>query len=709
MMFLFLYSLRMKFFIFQILLIFSFPFIMAASNNPFLEPQQGLFGTFRFNSLKPEHYEPAFKRAIDVHKDEIRAITEQSEPASFENTIEAFDASGELLSLVASVFFNLNSAESNDEMMAIAQRISPLLSRHQNDISLNVDLFKRVKAVYDQRDSLDLTNEQKELLKRVYLSFVNNGANLDEQGKSKFRDLSERLDRLTLDFGQNVLIETNRFELLLTDEKDLSGLPDDFKTAAKAKAEAKGKVGWLIDLSAPSYVSFMKYADNRALRERVYRAYGSRGFHNGENGNKDIVKDIVNLRIELAKLLGFNDYASYVLQNKMAGNEARVYKLLNDLLAAYSATAQNDVKDVERFARETEGDDSFVLMPWDWSYYSEKLKAARFNIDDNVLKPYFELEAVKKGVFGLATRLYGISFFRNDSIEVYHPDVEAYEVRDEGGNVLAVLYVDFHPRAGKRPGAWMTEFRAQSRKNGIRVIPHISIVMNFTPSTENKPSLLTFDEVETLLHEFGHALHGILSDVSYVSLAGTSVYQDFVELPSQIMENWATEKAFLDSFAVHYQTGERIDSSLIKQIVDASNFNAGYACLRQLSFGLLDMAWHTLSSPFTGDIAVFEEDAMRPAQLLPTVDGTCMSSGFNHIFAGGYAAGYYGYKWAEVLDADAFSVFKKNGIFDKNTADSFRKNILSKGGSEDPMVLYKRFRGAEPSIDALLERNGIKK
>ena len=708
MMFLFLYSLRMKFFIFQILLIFSFPFIMAASNNPFLEPQQGLFGTFRFNSLKPEHYEPAFKRAIEVHKDEIRAITEQSEPASFENTIEAFDASGELLSLVASVFFNLNSAESNDEMMAIAQRISPLLSRHQNDISLNVDLFKRVKAVYDQRDSLDLTNEQKELLKRVYLSFVNNGANLDEQGKSKFRDLSERLDRLTLDFGQNVLIETNRFELLLTDEEDLSGLPDDFKAAAKAKAEAKGKVGWLIDLSAPSYVSFMKYADNRALRERVYRAYGSRGFHNGENGNKDIVKDIVNLRIELAKLLGFNDYASYVLQNKMAGNEARVYKLLNDLLAAYSATAQNDVKAVERFARETE-DDSFVLMPWDWSYYSEKLKAARFNIDDNVLKPYFELEAVKKGVFGLATRLYGISFFRNDSIEVYHPDVEAYEVRDEGGNVLAVLYVDFHPRAGKRPGAWMTEFRAQSRKNGIRVIPHISIVMNFTPSTENKPSLLTFDEVETLLHEFGHALHGILSDVSYVSLAGTSVYQDFVELPSQIMENWATEKAFLDSFAVHYQTGERIDSSLIKQIVDASNFNAGYACLRQLSFGLLDMAWHTLSSPFTGDIAVFEEDAMRPAQLLPTVDGTCMSSGFNHIFAGGYAAGYYGYKWAEVLDADAFSVFKKNGIFDKNTADSFRKNILSKGGSEDPMVLYKRFRGAEPSIDALLERNGIKK
>ena len=388
MMCLFLYSLRMKFFIFQILLIFSFPFIMATSNNPFLEPQQGLFGTFRFNSLKPEHYEPAFKRAIEVHKDEVRAITEQSDPASFENTIEAFDASGELLSLVASVFFNLNSAESNDEMMAIAQRISPLLSRHQNDISLNVDLFKRVKAVYDQRDSLDLTNEQKELLKRVYLSFVNNGANLDEQGKSKFRDLSERLDRLTLDFGQNVLIETNRFELLLTDEEDLSGLPDDFKAAAKAKAEAKGKVGWLIDLSAPSYVSFMKYADNRALRERVYRAYGSRGFHNGENGNKDIVKDIVNLRIELAKLLGFNDYASYVLQNKMAGNEARVYKLLNDLLAAYSATAQNDVKAVERFARETE-DDSFVLMPWDWSYYSEKLKAARFNIDDNVLKPYF--------------------------------------------------------------------------------------------------------------------------------------------------------------------------------------------------------------------------------------------------------------------------------------------------------------------------------
>ncbi|MDD6211319.1 MAG: M3 family metallopeptidase [Bacteroidales bacterium] len=691
----------------QIVLIFSFPIIMMAKN-PFLSSQRGAFGTFPFNELKTEHYEPAFKKAIEIHSEEIKRITDNPETPTFENTIEALDASGAMLSEVANIFFNLNSAESSDEMMEIAQRVSPLLSKHQNNISLNEALFKRIKAIYDQRESLGLTTEQAQLLKKTYLSFVNNGANLNEKEKELYRNLSEKLDQLTLNFGQNVLIETNKFELLIDNEDDLKGLPEDFKAAAKARAKAKGKEGWLIDLSAPSYIAFMKYADNRDLREKLYKAYGSRAFHNDANGNKDIVKEIVNTRIEIANLLGHPDYATYVLQEKMAKTPERVNKLLNDLLEAYAPTAKEEVKEVEAFARKSEGN-AFRLMPWDWSYYSEKLKSDKFNIDDNILKPYFELESVKKGVFGLATSLYGITFTKSDSIQTYHPDVEAYEVRDANGDFLSVLYVDFHPRAGKRPGAWMTEFKAQSRKDGKRVAPQISIVMNFTPATGNTPSLLTFDEVETLLHEFGHALHGMLSDVNYESLAGTSVYQDFVELPSQIMENWATEKDFLDRFAVHYRTGEKIDPKLIQQIIDASNFNAGYACLRQLSFGNLDMAWHSLQKPFTGDIDTFEQKAMSSTQLLPVVDSTCMSSSFSHIFAGGYAAGYYGYKWAEVLDADAFSVFKKHGIFDKATAESFRKNILSKGGSDDPMTLYIRFKGSEPTIDALLERNGIKR
>ena len=691
----------------HLVLIISFPF-MATAQNPFIDEKEGLYGTFAFGLLKNEHYEPAFRKAIELQNEELRIIIENPEPPTFENTMEALEKSGALLTKVANVFFNLNSAESDDEMMEIAQQVMPLLSNHQNNIILNEALFNRVKKVYSVKDVIKLTPEQQQLLKKTYLSFANNGANLNAGQKEEYRALSEKLSQLTLNFGQNVLIETNKYELLIENEADLKGLPADFIASAQEKAKAKEKEGWQIDLSAPSYISFMKYAENRSLREQLYRAYGSRALHTNDNGNKEVVKEIVNTRIQIAQLLGHNNYAEYVLQEKMAKSPDNVYNLLNDLMKAYSATAKGEVGEVENFARRNEGAD-FSLMPWDWSFYSEKLKSEKFNIDDNILKPYFELEAVKRGVFGLATKLFGITFTKNNSIEVYHPEVEAYEVRDADNEFCAVLYVDFHPRAGKRPGAWMTEFRAQSRKKGKRVAPHISIVMNFTPSTANTPSLLTFDEVETLLHEFGHALHGILSNVSYESLAGTNVYQDFVELPSQIMENWATEKEFLDQFAVHYQTGEKIDPQIIRKIVEASNYNTGYACLRQLSFGFLDMAWHTLQTPFVGEIDEFEQTAMQSTKLLPVIDGTCMSSSFNHIFAGGYAAGYYGYKWAEVLDADAFSLFKQNGIFDKATAMSFLENILSKGGSEEPMTLYVRFRGSEPTIDALLERNGVKK
>ena len=691
----------------RIALILSLP-IMAMAQNPFLDGKESIYGTFPFGVLKNEHYEPAFRQAITLQNEEIRQIVENTEPPTFENTIEALEKSGALLSTVANVFFNLNSAESNDEMMEIAQQVMPLLSSHQNNIVLNAPLFDRVKKVYAVKDAIKLTAEQQQLLKKSYLSFANNGANLNAEQKEEYRALSEKLSQLTLNFGQNVLIETNKYEMLIEDEADLKGLPADFIASAKAKAEEKEKAGWLIDLSAPSYISFMKYAENRSLRQELYRAYGSRAFHTGDNGNKEIVKEIVNTRIRLAQLLGHINYATYELQEKMAKTPENVYNLLNNLSAAYSATAKAEVDEAEAFARKSEGEE-FKIMPWDWSFYSEKLKSEKFNIDDNILKPYFELESVKKGVFGLATKLYGITFTKNNSIEAYHPDVEAYEVRGANGELCAVLYVDFHPRAGKRPGAWMTEFKAQSRREGKRVIPQISIVMNFTPAMGDTPSLLTFDELETLLHEFGHALHGMLSDVTYESLAGTNVYQDFVELPSQILENWATEKEFLDQFAVHYQTKEKIDSKIIKKMVEAANFNTGYACLRQLSFGFLDMAWHTLQTPFDGEIDRFEQSAMETVKLLPVIDGTCMSSAFNHIFAGGYAAGYYGYKWAEVLDADAFSLFKQNGIFDPATAKSFLDNILSKGGSEEPMTLYVRFRGTEPSIDALLKRNGVKK
>src|SRR5690554_6084593 len=514
------------------------------------------------------------------------------------------------------------------------------------------------------------------------------------------------LSKATLEFGQNVLRETNAFEMLLTDESDLAGLPKSVIDAAAAKAKSKGKEGWLFDLSAPSLSAFMKYSSRRDLREKLYMANSTKNIKGGEFDNSENIKKIVNLRLEIAKLLGYDSFSDYVLKNRMAKNADGVFGLLDRLAEAFGPVARKEVNDVKQFASQMEGKE-IEIMPWDWSYYSEKLKDSRFGVNDEMTRPYFELENVKKGVFGLATQLYGLQFVENPEIEVYHPEVEAFDVLDEKGEFLSVLYTDFHPREGKRSGAWMSSFKGQYIKNGEDSRPHITIVMNFTRPTETEPALLTFSEVNTFLHEFGHALHGMLAKTTYKSLSGTSVYRDFVELPSQIMENWLVEKDYLDKFAFHYQTGEKMPVELVQKIIDASNYNVGYATLRQLSFGYLDMAWHTLNESQPVDIRNFEQKAMQPVQLLPVVPEASMSTAFSHIFAGGYAAGYYSYKWAEVLDADAFSVFKKNGIFNKETARSFRENILEKGNTEEPMELYLNFRGSEPTIEALLERSGV--
>lgn len=677
-----------------------------AKENPFLKPFATPYGTAPFDLIKIEHYEPAFEKAIEEHQSEIDAIVANPQNPTFSNTIEAIEYSGEMLTRVSSVFFNLLSAESNDEMMEISQRLSPKLSQHSNNINLNEELFKRVKAVYDVRHTSGLTPEQIRLTEKYYENFENSGATLSPEGKEKYRELSMELSKTSLAFGQNNLRETNAFEMVLTDKADLTGLPESLIDAAATKAKSKGKEGWLIDLSAPSYMGFMKYSSRRDLRERLYMAYSTKGVAGGEFDNQENIRKIVNLRLEIARLMGYNTYSEYVLKNRMAKNEAAVFGLLDRLAEAFTPTAHQELEDVKSFASEMEGK-PFDLQPWDWSYYADKLKDNRFDLNDEMTRPYFELENVKKGVFGLATDLYGLQFVRNRDIQVYHPEVEAYEVFDENGDFLSILYTDFHPREGKRSGAWMTSFKEQYMRDGKDNRPHVSIVMNFTRPTETKPALLTFDEVKTFLHEFGHALHGMLSKCTYETLSGTSVYRDFVELPSHIMENWLVQKEYLDKFAFHYQTGEKMPEELLQKIVDASNYNTGYATLRQLSFGYLDMAWHSLEAPFQEDIRAFEQDAMARVQLLPVVPETCMSASFSHIFSGGYAAGYYSYKWSEVMDADAFSVFKKNGIFDKETARSFRINILEKGNTEDPMTLFIRFRGQEPSVEALLRRSGI--
>ena len=661
--------------------------------NPFFETYRTPFGTPPFDQIETEQYEPAFDEGIWQLDEEVRAIADNTELPTFENTIIALERSGKLLDKVISAFFNVLNAEADDEMMDISQRVSPKLSESSNNIYLNEQLFARVKSVYDRKDELHLPMEDARLLEKTFEAFCARGAALGPEEKEKYRKLSSELSLLSLTFDQNALKDKNRYELLLTKEDELEGLPESIREAAALRAKEKGKTGWLFNLSAPSYVPFMRYSALRGLREKMYREYMSIGNKGDEYDNKEIIRKIVNIRLEIARLMGYANYADYKLKHTMAKTPARVYKLLNELLDAYKPVARNEYEAVQGFASETE---------------KENITVMRFNVNDEMTRPYFELNHVKKGVFGLATQLYGITFKENKEIPVYHPEVEAYEVYDADGKFLSILYTDFHPRDGKQSGAWMNSIKEQYRdQDGKDSRPQIIIVMNFTRPTETKPSLLTFDEVNTLLHEFGHALHGMFAEGSYASLSGTNVYRDFVELPSQLMENWLTEKEFLDQIAIHYKTGEKIPQELVQKLIDASNFNAGYACCRQLSFGFLDMAWHTRTEPFGEDVISFEKEAWKQTVIVPEVPGTLMSSSFGHIFSGGYSAGYYGYKWAEVLDADAFSVFKETGIFNRETARSFRKNILSKGGTEDPDILYKRFRGKDAEIGALLKRNGI--
>ncbi len=683
---------------------------MTETQNPFFENIHTPHDTVPFDRIAVEHYAPAIRRGIECQNEEIDTIVNNLEPANFHNTILALEKSGQLLHRVEVVFDNLLSAETNDAMQELAKELMPLLSEHANNITLNERLFERVKTAYEHRNNEPLTAEQRKLTEDTYEGFVRSGANLQGADKEKYRELSRQLSLLTLQFSENNLKETNDYQLVLTDEAQLKGLPQSAIDAAAETAREKQQEGWVFTLHAPSYVPFLTYAADRDLRKEIYMAYNTKCTHANACNNLDIVKQLVNTRLALAQLLGYKDYATYKLERRMAQNSANVYHLLDQLLEAYKPTAQKEYAEVQALAREEQGAD-FTLMPWDWGYYSQKLKDRKFNLNDEMLRPYFELENVKKGVFGLATRLYGITFQKNPDIPVYHKDVEAFDVFDKDGSFLAVLYTDFHPREGKRSGAWMTSYKEQwtDEKTGENSRPHVSLVMNFTKPTQDKPALLTFGEVETFLHEFGHSLHGMFANTTYASLSGTNVYWDFVELPSQFMENFAVEKEFLHTFARHYQTGELIPDELVQRIVNSRNFNAAYACLRQVSFGLLDMAWYTRTTPFEGDVMAYEKQAWARAQVLPSVEGTCMSTQFSHIFAGGYSAGYYSYKWAEVLDADAFSLFKKQGIFDQKTAFSFRENILSRGGTEHPMTLYKRFRGQEPTIDALLIRNGIKK
>lgn len=752
----------------------------SAQGNPFYAKHYGTpFDTAPFDRIRLEHYEPAFMRGIEQDQAFIDKITSNPEPPTFDNTI-AVTSPDDLLERVSKVFFNLLSAETNDEMDQLAQKISPILTEHANNIMFNRPYFERVKAVYQQyypateataasttietttsaanssteatttaasitteattsaasstatpvtgsvsggfpagSSPRPLTPEEQMLLKNAYEGFIRSGAALDEEGISRMRQINNEASLLTLQFSQNNLKANNAYRLHLTAETDLAGLPDSAREAAALAAKEAGLEGWLFTLHAPSYGPFLTYADNRELRRQMYMAKNTICTQQNEQNNFDIVKRLVNLRREKAQLLGYRTFADFVLTHRMAENADNVYKLLDQLLEAYMPTARKELEAIQDMARRTEGPD-FQLQPWDFSYYAHKLKMERYNLDAEMLRPYFELSRVKEGIFGLATRLYGITFEENPEVPVYHPDVTAYTVRDRDGSYLAVLYTDFHPRPSKQGGAWMTSYKEQwieeddehPDANGKPTLknsrPHVSITMNLTKPTEEKPALLTLGEVETFLHEFGHALHGIFANTRFESLSGTNVYWDFVELPSQLMENFAVEPEFLNTFARHYQTGEPIPQELIDRIIESRNFNVAYGCIRQVSFGLLDMAYYTLSEPFDADVESFERQAWHRAQLFDEVPGTCMTVQFSHIMAGGYAAGYYSYKWAEVLDADAFAVFKQHGIFDQTTAQRFRDEVLSRGGTEHPMTLYKRFRGGEPTIDALLKRNGIK-
>jgi peptidyl-dipeptidase Dcp len=663
------------------------------------------YDTAPFSQIKTEDFLPAFTEAIEQARTEIGTIATNPEAPTFENTIEALSYSGETLDRISSIFFNLHSAETNDEIQKIAVEVSPMLSEFGNDVRLNKALFERVKVVYDRRGTLELTPEQATLLEKKYKSFARNGANLPEEKKTRLREIDKQLSKLSLEFGENVLAETNAYQLHITDEANLSGLPEGAIEAARELAVSQEKEGWIFTLDHPSYLPFMTYADNRDLRKKLALAFGAKAYQGNEHDNREIVKDIVKLRHERANLLGYGSHADFVLEERMAGNPQKVKEFLKDLLEKAKPAAEKEFAQLTGFAKELDGIDQ--LQKWDGAYYSEKLKQKLFNLDDEKLKPYFQLEKVLNGAFTIAEKLYGISFKEVNDIDKYHPDVQTFEVIDEGGNLTAVFYADFFPRKGKRNGAWMTSFKPQYIKGGINERPHVSIVCNFTKPTATKPSLLTFNEVTTLFHEFGHALHGMLANTTYPTLSGTSVYWDFVELPSQVMENWCYEPEALELFAHHYQTGEIIPMEYIEKIKESASFQEGMATLRQLSFGLLDMGYHSMDPAGITDVKTFEMEQFASTQLYPDVPENVMSTAFSHIFQGGYASGYYSYKWAEVLDADAFEFFQQNGIFDKETATKFKENVLSKGGTEHPMLLYKRFRGQEPKPDALLKRAGL--
>ena len=684
----------------------------SIANNPFFNDYSTPHNTVPFHLIKLEHYEEAFMEGMKREKEELDKIINNEEEPTFDNTIIYKDETkGEhyydLLGRASTVFSCMLGAETNDDLDALAQKMSPLLTQHANDMQLNEKLFKRIKHVYEHHR--ELTPEEATLLQKVYDGFVRSGALLNEEGKEQFRRLSEEASLLSLQFSQNLLKENKAFELHLTNEEDLDGLPESARQMAAHAAQEQNKEGWIFTLDFPSYSPFLTYSTKRELREKLYMAKNTEGIHDNPENNLAICTRLINIRRELAQLLGHDTYADYVLEHRMASSVKNVYKLFNDLISAYKPQAIKELKEVEELAKEMEGD-AFEMQPWDFGYYSHKLQLQKYNIDSEMLRPYFELSKVIEGVFGLANRLYGISFKENNEIPVYHQDVKAYDVFDADGSYLAVFYADFHPRKGKQGGAWMTEFQGQwINRKGENIRPHVSVVMNFTKPTPQKPALLTLGEVETFLHEFGHSLHGMFANTRFASLSGTNVWWDFVELPSQFMENYATEKEFLRTFAYHFESGEPIPDELIDRIIKSKNYLSAYGCLRQVSLGLLDMAYYTQKDEFKEDIITFEKDAWKDAIITKQLPNTCMTTQFSHIISGGYAAGYYSYKWAEVLDADAFSLFKKNGIFDKNTALSFRENILSKGGTEHPMTLYKRFRGQEPTIDALLERNGIKK
>lgn len=663
------------------------------------------YQTVPFHEIKLEDYLPAFKILIEKTKKEIDKIANNKEIPTFENTIEALERTGKQLNIISNIFFNLNLANTNDKMEQLSQEIAPMLTNFSNDVYLNEKLFKRIDYVYKNADKNKLTEEQLMLLEKTYKSFVRRGSLLDNTKKEELRKITVELSKLSLKFQQNLLNETNKFILHITNKEDLSGLPEHIIALAEQEAKNRNLEGWVFTLHAPSYVPFMQYADNRKLREKIYKAYNSRCFHGDEYDNREIIRQIVNLRLQLANLLGYKNYAEYVLEERMAKTVDKVNEFLHQLYDASYPVAKKEYEEVLTFAKSIGFNDTF--QKWDWAYYSEKLRKQKYDIDDEMTKPYFQLEKVQEAIFKLANVLYGINIKENNSIPVYHEDVKAFEVIDSNNRFLGILYLDYFPRAGKKGGAWATNFREQYKENGIDYRPHVSLVFNFTRPVKDVPSLLTYDQVTTFLHEFGHALHSLLTDCNYESLSGTNVYLDFVELPSQIMENCARKKEWLDQFAIHYKTGEKIPEELLNKIIESEKFLSGTAFLRQLSFGTIDMAWHTIETKYDDKIEEFERKVMKNFSFLPDVEECLMSPQFSHIFGGGYASGYYSYKWSEVLDADAFSLFEEEGIFNKTTAEKFRKYILSRGGTKHPMELYKEFRGREPSVEPLLIRSGL--